>query len=230
MEAKHFSAVTPFEMAQYMPENLAYMGCHFSHSGPGLTNFPTNLPPGSLLLVDDSIPILDHDPVFATKQLLETVEKFSISAVLLDFQKPPTDKSKEMAATIIRALPCLCAITASYTSYFNCPVFLPPPPLTAVVSDYLKPWLERGIFLELADETLQLTVTADGCTASTFMDPNFHPQHYDERLFCHYRVDVTSNSVIFSLHRTKEALDQLSQAAITMGALGTVGLYQELGK
>ena len=59
-----FLAMTGAEMRNnsVLPDKIAWMACHFSPYGTGLSNLPKNLPAGSLLMVDDITPPHGHDP------------------------------------------------------------------------------------------------------------------------------------------------------------------------
>ena len=84
-----FLAMTAAEMhsCASLPEKVAWMACHFSPYGLGLSNLPKTLPPGSLLMMDDITPPQGHDPDLIAAQLEECVQKFQCSGVLLDFQR-----------------------------------------------------------------------------------------------------------------------------------------------
>ena len=71
MPIAHYLAMTAAEMAgnSVLPDRMAWMACHFSPSGVGLSNLPHWLPPGSLLILDDSTPIHDHDPQRVASEL-----------------------------------------------------------------------------------------------------------------------------------------------------------------
>ena len=160
MFSRVFLAVTAKEMEAVLPQRTAYMACHFSAGGSGLSNMPQALPKGSILLLDDSMPVQGHDPETVVQQLKELADKFSVRAVLLDFQKPPTTESKEMVSCILRNCGCTAAATPAYAEE-GFPVFLPPPPPNKPLAEHLKPW-KNGVFLELYSEGLEVTVTKDG--------------------------------------------------------------------
>lgn len=223
MFSQVYLAVSPQEMAVYRPMRMAYMACHFSASGTGLSNLPAQLPGGSLLLVDDSTPVQGHDPKEVVLQLQFLVEQFSIKAVLLDFQREKTGESAAMAGAIANGISC-AAVTAEYADGLPCPVFLPPPPVNMALQDYLAPWKKRGVYLEIAPEAVQFTVTRQGCKRSVLLLGNSLPLA-DVRLHCHYGVRVLEDRAVFSLERTREDLAALVQEA---DVLGLVGLYAEL--
>lgn len=218
-----FLAVTAKEMETALPKRTAYMACHFSAGGAGLSNMPRFLPADSILLLDDSMPVQGHDPETVVQQLKELTTQFAVRAVLLDFQRPPTAESKEMVSAILEN--CNAAATPAYAKE-GFPVFLPPPPPNKSLAEYLKPWA-NGVFLELYSDGLEITVTKGG---SRFTD--LHPTSplplTDNRLHCHYRVTVSPGKAVFTLSRSREDLAELAREAEQLGVLGMVGLYQEL--
>ena len=91
-----FLAQTAWEATRASVPKRAYMACHFSSGSKGLSNLPTALPTGSILLVDDSIPPAQHDPEVVAGQLREIITQFSLAAVLLDFQGAYTKASSNI--------------------------------------------------------------------------------------------------------------------------------------
>ncbi len=208
---------------------FAYMAVHFSPYGKGLSNLPEGLPEGSILLFDDSLQPTAHDPETVAEQLKELAERFSPAAVLLDFQRSVTTQLQVMAKTIIKALPCPVGVTEAYAKEFGCPVFLPPPPANKALGDYIQPWKKQGVYLEIAPEGLEFTVTEAGSTKLQIPVVS-GLSLTDERLHCHYNVEVTGDRAVFTICRYKEDLVQLVQEAEGLGVLGCVGLYGELAE
>jgi hypothetical protein len=209
------------------PPRFAYMAAHFSPYGKGLSHLPEGLPEGSILLLDDSLPPTAHDPETVTEQLKELAERFSPVAILLDFQRPITTQLQIMAETIIKALPCPVGITEAYAKEFGCPVFLPPPPANKALGEHIGPWKKQGVYLEIAPEGLEITVTEAGSSEiPIFPVSGLHLE--DKRLHCHYNVEVSEDKAVFTICRYKEDLARLVQEAEDFGVLGCVGLYGEL--
>lgn len=227
MFSQVFLAVTAREMETFLPERTAYMACHFSPGGAGLSNMPRSLPAGSLLLLDDSMPVQGHDPAAVTEQLQELIRRFSLKAVLLDFQREWTAETDNMAGAVLQSCRCPVAVSPIYTKGRTCPVFLPPPPANKAVADYLKPWLPRGVFMEIAPGALQITVTEKGSLTASLPCAGPLPLE-DPRLHCHYNTKLLPDKAVFTLCRTREDLSALSREAYELGVLGAVGLYQEL--
>ena len=226
-----YLAMTAAELSGKAPQEgkIAYMACHFSAGGVGLSNVPRALPEGSILLLDDSMPVQGHDPEAVTRQLNELVRNFSVRAVLLDFQRQKTEETSTMVAAILQSCACTAAVTAAYAKAGDCPVFLPSPPANKPLADYLKPWSERDIFLEIAPESMQITVTEEGCSAVSAPSDQNLPLA-SSRLHCHYNVEVFPEKAVFTLSRTREDLAALARQAYEIGVLGAVGLYQELNR
>lgn len=227
MFSRVFLAQTCLEMEQFHPQRLAYMACHFSPYSAGLSNMPQALPENSILLLDDSMPVQEHDPQVVTHQLQALVEQLSVQAVLLDFQGEKTLEITEMVSAILQALPCPVAVTEQYAKELSCPVFLAPPPLNMALPDYLAPWQDRRIYLEIAPQSVEFTVTETGCTCTPVHTTDNLPLQ-DKKLHCHYNVKVHTDKAVFTLQRTKEDLSALVNECYELGVCGAVGLYQEL--
>ncbi len=222
-----FLAATAAELAQFRPKRAAYMACHFSPYGTGLSNLPCFLPPESMLLLDDSMPPGDHDPSLVAEQLTEIINKFSVKAVLLDFQREKNENTVQMSSFLIRALPCPVAAAEPYAMEIGCPVLLSPVPANVCLQAYLAPWLQQGVYMEIAPAALQITVAESGSSAISFEFAD-EPPLYSKKICCHYDVKVASDKAVFTLTRTKDDLAALVQQATAMGVHGMVGLYQEL--
>ena len=142
----------------------------------------------------------------------------------MDFQRPTSAESKKMVSAILQNCSCTVAVTPAYAKE-GFPVFLPPPPVNKTLAEYLKPWSK--IFLELASEGLEITVTKEGSRFSSVYPASPLPLE-DKRLHCHYRVTVFPGKAVFTLSRSRQDLVDLAQEAEKLGVLGMVGLYQEL--
>jgi len=231
MFSKVFLAMTAREMEGALPNRVAYMACYFSPYSTGLSNTPRQLPENSLLLVDDSMPVEYHDPELVASQLKALAERFSVGGVLLDFQRERNCLALDMASAILQALPCPVAITECYAKELGCPVFLSPPPVNTALQDYLKDWQNQAVYLEIAPESHKFTVTEAGCIDAplpVYTTPSLPLK--DERLHCHYKVEVFTDRAVFTLCRTREDLTALTEEALGLGVRGVVGLYQELNR
>ena len=222
-----FLALTGGEIAEPLPERVAYMALHFSPYSAGLSNAPRVLPSGSILLLDDSMPAENHDPQTVVDQLKQLIDQFSSHGILLDFQRPKTKESECMVSYILEALPCPVAVTESYATVLSSPVFLSPPPVNKALEDHLKPWLAQGIYLEIAPDALEITVTQTESIARQIPPVKTLPLE-DKRLHCHYNVEVLSHKAVFTMGRHPEDLPALVAEAEQLGVLGCVGLYKEL--
>lgn len=208
-----------------LPPRIAYLSCHFSPSNTGLIDLPVNLPSGSTIILDDSIPLSGHDPQTMIRQLSE----LSPDSLLLDFQRPPSEESQRMAETIVHAQLCPTAVTPSHGKNLNCPIFLPPLPLHVPFEEYLQPWENREIWLELALDALEITVTAQGSTFIPLLhvEPQAHAFE-DPQLHCHYAITHKPDALRFYLYRTAQDIQSL-QIIAPPNVTNAIGLYQELG-
>lgn len=213
-----------------IPPQIGWLACHFSLSGPGLSNLPKALPPHSLLILDDSTPFSDHRVDVVTRQLQECIAVLDADAVVLDFQRPKVPQVEDLCCILQEELPCPVAAPPGYGNA-NCPVFLPPCPPDRLLKEYLTPFQGRQIWLEAALDGMQLSITEKGCCAeSTFFANTQDFSHKDEKIHCHYRVCKTEDTAIFSLQRTWDDLQELLEEAGHFGVAGAVGLWQELKK
>jgi len=124
---------------------------------------------------------------------------------------------------------CPTAVTPPYADNLDCPVFISPAPVNVSLQDYLHPWQGRDIFLEVSAERLQFTVTESGSVQTVLPPDHTHPlPHWDKGLHCRYETAVFPDKVIFTLQRTREDLEALTEEAYGLGVQAVVGLYQEL--
>lgn len=231
MEKVEFLAMTGAEFArcEEKPEKIAWMACHFSPYSTGLSNLPTTLPDGSMLIVNDRIPISNHDPDLIAQQLCDMVSDFSCCAVLLDFQRPDCGEIRQVVQAVLKGLSCPVGVSHLYAKDMTCPVFLPPPELDVPLDRHLAPWDGREIWLEAALDMAQLTVTEKGCTSLPLpYSPPDGEFFRDDALCCSYRCEIKDNSAVFTLWRTPENLADLLTQAQASGIRRTIGLYQQL--
>lgn len=209
---------------------LAYMACHFSPYSAGLSNMPQALPSGSMLILNDRIPISGHDPNRVAEQLEQTLEVLSCDSLLLDFQRPGSEETAQLCRLLADRLTCPLGISHYYAQALRCCVFLPPPPLDMPLAEHLKPWAGRQIWLEAALEAAEFTITPDGCRISPLLYETPAGQTFiDEGLHCRYRCEVAANDIRFFLYRTNDQLDALLEEAGSLGIEKAIGLYQQLG-
>ena len=228
MFSEIFLAMTAVEAKKALPDRVCFMSCRFSPYSAGLTNLPSELPPNSMLLLDDSMPPAGHDPKTVIEQLCGLVKQFSVCGVLLDFQREKTEVSNSMVHAILQALPCPVAVTEDYARDLGCLVFLSACPANVALEKYLQPW-KQGVYLEIAPSRMQIAVTEDGAsTVYLSAGETESLVFYDERLCCHYKTEVFENRAVFTFQRNREDLEKLIQKAQDLGVVATVGLYQEL--
>ena len=231
MAIRQYLAMTASEIAAAspLPPQIAWMACHFSPYGMGLSNQPHKLPKGSLLILNDRTPIHLHDPLLVACQLSSLLQRLSCAGLLLDFQRPGCEEQGTLCAFLADTLPYPVAISSLYARYADSPVFLPAAPCHIPLEKYIAPWRGREIWLELALDCQELLLTPQGCQVHSIPRQEVSDSfHADERLHCRYRSQVTPSEAKFTLLRTREDLTGLITHAEELGVTTTVGLYQEL--
>lgn len=220
-----YLAVTAAEFAvcSSFPQNLAWMACHFSSYGTGLSNLPPRLPEDAMVILNDRTPIHGHDPDTILRQLTQ----LRPHCLLLDFQRPEVRETMELTQILAKELPCPVGVSHFYGKDLTCPVFLPPVPPDVAPEEYLAPWQGREIWLEAALEGVTYTLTENGSTTAPLFQP---PQDgfLEESLYCHYKIEVNDTNAQIHLYRTPEDLQNLLKKAKNHGITKAVGLYQEL--
>jgi len=230
MAIQPFLAMTGAEIAGNIeiPNKIAWMACHFSPYGLGLSNLPRTLPPGSLLVLDDITPIRSHDPQSILAQLTERAEVLSCCGILLDFQRPGCEETAALVEVLTAGLPCPVAVSHFYAGTGTFPVFLPPVPPSEPPEAYLAPWQGRELWLELSMEGEEITVTEEGASFTPRPFPVAAEEEFHEKgLCCHYHCVQQENAIKFLLRRTEEDLEDLLKQAEHFGVTNAVGLYQE---
>jgi len=222
-----FLAMTAWEMAKENPplSSCGWMACHYLPGG-GLTDFPQALPPGSVILVDDSV--LPHKQ--STSQILSEltccIHRFSPRAIVLDFQKNDLPENRELAKET-QSLPCPVIVSEKYGKDINCPILLPPIPPHCPPKDYLNPYAGREIWLEISLESQALTLTKDGCREESCRKHDTPLPFYDAQLFTHYGIACDDDAAVFILRREWSDLQKLLEEAKQYGVNAALGLYQE---
>ena len=216
-----------YENCALPPEDPAWMACHFSSYGAGLSNIPEQFPPEGILMVNDRIPPAAHSPDLIARQLSEAVTALTPKAVILDFQRPFSAQTQAIAEKIQAALPCPVAVTQAYAQNWEGAVFLPPVPLGKKMEDFLQQWKGRQIWLEVTKGAEQLMLDAHGCNRQTPNQLPGMPVFHSPDLFCHYSTQVAEDRATFSLWRTDEDLTDMLKKAEDFGVCAAVGLYQE---
>ena len=216
-----------FDTNHPLTSPIAWMACHFSPYGTGLSNLPPALPEGSMLILNDRTPVFGHSPERTASQLAEVAEALNCSGILLDFQRDGEAQTYTIAKAIT-ALPYPVAVTPGYAKDLDCAVFLPPPPLNCPLKTHLAPWQGREIWLEAALEQQRIRVDKNGSHTSPWEDALPCP-HTDETLHCLYRMEVQECHIDFFLRRDKDQLWALLEEADALGIRRFVGLHQQLG-
>ncbi len=214
--------------AEHLPGKLAYMACHFSPYSTGLSNLPQSLPPGSLLMVNDRIPILEHDAARIAEQLQEAVDSLCCEGIVLDLQRKDCPAQRTLCRHLVQTLSCPVAISESYAQELPCPVFLSAPAVNFPLSEYIAPYEDREIWLEAALDAQGFSVREAGCTSFPLSPEPPASCSADNGLHCRYTVEESEKAVRFSLWRTADDLRDMLFHAEALGITKSIGLHQQL--
>ncbi len=229
MAITHYLAMTAaeFSTCEHLPAHIAWLACHFSPSGPGLSNIPKALPKHSLLMVDDSTPFQNHQSEYIIQQLQEAISSFDVQAIILDLQRPDDPDVQALVSLLQQALPCPVAAPPEYTQR-DFPVFLPPCPLNKPLKAHLAPYQGRQVWLDAAPLPMQITVTGKGCTYQTLpVSQCCDAPHRESTLHCNYSISAEDDRITFTLCRDADAFHDWLQEAESLGVSAAIGLYQE---
>ena len=210
------------------PQYTAWMAGHLWAESAQPAAIPPNLPPASLLVMDDRESYNDYNAAQIANKLADLFIQAQCSAILLDFQRYNMPQQQSLVAEIEkRDLPF--AVSAGYASGRSCTVFAPPLPFTTTLDAYLKQWQGRKVWLELALDATVITVTPEGSVQKYL--PVFQPccpGQNDRKLHCHYSIQFSEDTAVFTLWRTKEDIEAIAKQAEHLGVSLSVGLWHEL--
>lgn len=218
-----------FAAADGFPAFPAWMACHFSSYGTGLSNLPTSLPKNAIIILNDRIPISGHDPEQISREMSKLYNLFQPDSFLLDFQRPQIPETAELVKVLCHALPCPVGITECYAREIDCPVFLSPPPLYVPLAEHLAPWENREVWLEAALDSQTICVTPEGSQIqNNLLRQPDTPIFQDHKLHCHYHITLEENTASFFLSRQEDDLLGLLEEAEALHVTRAIGLYQQL--
>ena len=225
-----YLAMTGAEMPEKsaFPDHTAWMACHFSPYGSGLSNLPRRLPPDSLLILNDRTPICGHDPALIAAQLSDCIARLQCTGLLLDFQRPDEPQTSELAEYLCRALPCPVAVSEPYAGSLDCAVFVSPIPADVSMDSRISSWCGRELWLDTSMEGLEIILSEQGAISFPLPCRELPEGGFaEERLHCHYHSSLENDRAVFTLWRTAEDITQQLEEAELLGIAVAVGLYQE---
>lgn len=230
MEIPLYLAMTAAELqsAITVPPQLAWMACHFSAYGTGLSNIPRMLPPGSMLMLNDRTPICGHDPVLVAQALCNASQILKCDSILLDFQREACPELYGIVEAVLERAPCPVGVSCLYASNFDCQVLVPPIPPHTLPAEALASWEGRELWLELSSEGTLISVTENGSQYTPL--PHYRPEnngHWEQELHCHYEITVEDDRVLFQLGRNEDDQISLLNTVKALGVTRGLRLWQE---
>lgn len=220
-----YLAMTAAEISacRELPPRLAYMACHFSPYTTGLSNLPESFPKGSVLILNDRIPVCGHDPDTVAEQLSALCTRLDADGLLLDLQRQHSSHLRRIVEAVLDRAVCPVAVSEQHAEGLDCAVFITVP-LNEPLLEYVKPWESREIWLEAALEQATYAITE---SESYPIYANAEAPLPCPELCCHYGFREEEDKLILSMERTAEDLQALIQDNNITKA---IGLYQQLGK
>lgn len=232
MDFRCYIAMTAAEYynTEVLPEYTAWMACHFSCYGTGLSNIPQELPTGAMVIINDKLPPSGHEPGHITDQLLKLKETVDFAYILLDFQRKDCDASAKIAKHISQAMDCPVGVSELYAECCSGPVFVNMPATHQALNDVLAPWTDREIWLEAATDSETAIIRSNSCHITA------NPPSEDmasgivcEELRCQYKAEAFEDHIRLTLSRDIHQLELLMADAHKAGIKTAIGLYQQLG-
>lgn len=225
----HAMTAAEWLTAPKLPEMPAWMACHFSPYGTGLSNLPKMLPADALIMVSDRISPAGHDAALMVSQLADLTAAFKPAAIVLDLEAPENDFCRELARQCCKLKNVEVAVASRYAQDLPCSVFLSAAQLWTKPEDWLQPWEGRTIWAESVLQRGLVTVTDEGAAYKEL--PWEEPEEglaVDEELQVAYRIRETKDAVEVMLWRGRKELDTWMQMLKGLGISRFLGLYQQL--
>lgn len=225
-----YLAMTGAEFPSYEPGSfpVAYMACHFSLYDTGLANLPDRLPPGAMVIINDQIPAAGHSADAVVRQLQRLCSTLRPECLLLDFQRPGCEETKQIAGRIAGSLPIPVGAAPEYAAD-GCPLFLPPIPPEVSAETYLLPYAGRELWLEAALQCREIQVTTQGAHFEPLC-PWREAEGIRAEHLCAYTICREEDGFCFRLFDTRQSLLHKLEDAASFGVTKAVGLYQEIQK
>ena len=225
MDIKCYIAMTEAEIysAPKLPQHTAWMACHFSPYGTGLTNLPRRLPENAMVILNDRIPPSGHDMV----EIADTLNSINCNCYLLDFQIPKKKETEILVQYLSSQLRKPAAVSEYYSHCTNGPILAGLSPHRKV-SDIIHDHSDREIWLELTTDIQMLSVYSDH-TESISMNTGKQWKKYIawDGICSRYHIELFDDHVDYYFSRTipqiKQHLSQIDQTKITKA----IALYQQ---
>ncbi len=230
MDIKCYLAMTAAEYisATDIPDNLAWMACHFSLYGTGITNKPLSLPRGSMLILNDRIPPHRHNRKSIAEQMNQVIEENQCAFVLLDFQQKFNSETQEIAAYLTSNLSVPTGVSETYAADLDCAVFLNALPLRTPISKAVSMWKGRKLWLEIATDSEDVYISQDKSIIK-HCDKVITDEHYKStELHCKYTIEAEADTANITIQRDFNNLSELMLDASQSGVELFIGLYQQL--
>ena len=222
-----YLAMTSQEMGSCtsLPAHFAYMACHFSPYGTGLCDLPDEIPAGSVLILNDRVPICGHDPQVILQQLENFCSRAKPSAILLDLQRSGCE---ELVGALVQGSSIPVCVSQRYAHEPDTGVLLEMPPVHVPLEEHIKNWSGRKVWLDIAPQCFRYRIDEKGCRWEEHPLPRQEGSQINQ-LQCHCVIEKGTDFIDVILYRSDKDLRDLLTCAWELGIENVIGLYQQLG-
>lgn len=218
-----YLAMTAEEIAacHVLPDHRAFMACHFSPYGQGLTMPPDRIASDMMLIINDRIPISGHDPGLISDQIYSLEPQ----SLLLDLQRAGLEETFRLVSVLSQSLSIPMAVSSQYAQDVTCPVFVSPVPPDIPAEEWLQPWQGREIWLDTTFTGIRYTLSDSRSICVPL--PPVALSFKDNALHTHYEIREEGDHITVDFSRTAADQEELIDEAGQYGVTRAIGLYQE---
>ena len=226
----HAMTAAEFSFARKLPRHIAWMACHFSAYSTNLSNLPTEIPPGSMIIINDKMPPSGHDKFAIAEQLNRLADQYRVSSFLFDFERKETEETAEMIYYLTSSVNSPVVVTEVYAHASKGPVLISMPPPHISLKKQIANIQNRELWLELAMETEIAIIDSNGCHFQPYGGEVFPAMEFtDSTLHTKYRLQICNNHANYLLKREIAEVADIMKEAKSLGVTTFVGLYQQFG-
>ena len=215
-----------------LPPKVAWMSAHFSTSGPGMSNLPAKLPPGSLIILDDQTPWAGHSIETVCREMTAVLMRTEAYGLLLDFERPPEEETLLLTNALgqcCRELGIPMGAPESYATDPGIAIFHSPLPCQIPPEVLCPPG--RAVWLDVSPTAFLAHIGPDSTTGNLTEDEvSFSDESQiftDPALHCLYRSQPSDNGIDLLLYHTPQSITAMLETQELPGIQLALGLYRD---